>query len=76
MPFNRKPLVGALVIGSFITICLGWLFAGLGKPIPLWGYPILLAVLVAWLYAVGRLLIRSGDGAGRVRSSDISSEIQ
>ncbi len=76
MPLNRKPLVGALVIGTFITICLGWLFAGVGKTIPLWGYPILFAVFVALLYAVGRLLTNADDGAGRVRSADISTEIE
>ena len=76
MPFDWKPFVGALVIGAFITMCLGWLFAGIGKAIPLWGYPAVFAIFVAWLYAMGRLLTDAGNKAGRVRSFDISSEIQ
>ena len=76
MPFDRKPFVGALVIGAFITICLGWLFAGAGRAIPLWGYPVLLAIFVAWLYAMGRLLTDTRKKSGQVRSVDISSEIQ
>ena len=76
MPFHRRPMIGALVIGGFITICLGWLFSGTGKPVPLWGYPILFVIFVAWLYMVGRLLIRNGHAIGRVRSFDISGEVQ
>jgi hypothetical protein len=76
MPFDRRPLVGALVIGAFITICLGWLLAGAGAPMPFWGYPFVFAIFAVWLYAVGRLLTGCGKKSGRVRSFDISSEIQ
>jgi len=76
MPFDRKPFVGALVIGAFITICLGWLFAGAGRAIPLWSYPVVFAIFVAWLYAMGRLLTDTRKKTGRVRSFDILSEIQ
>ena len=48
MPFHRRPMIGALVIGGFITICLGWLFSGIGKPVPLWGYPILFVIFVVY----------------------------
>lgn len=75
MPFERKPFVGALVIGAFITACLGSLFATMGKAMPLWSYPILFAVFVVWLYAMGRLLTNNRDGRP-VRSSDISTEIE
>ena len=76
MPIQKRPMIGALVIGAFITICLAWLFAGSGRYVPVWGYPLIFAVFVVWLYMVGRLLLRSGRGSGRVRSFDISGEVQ
>lgn len=76
MPFQRRPMIGAVIIGAFITACLGWLFDGSGRPLPLWGYLPIFAVFVAWLYMVGRLLVGSGRGSGRVRSFDISGEVQ
>jgi hypothetical protein len=69
-------MIGALVIGAFISICLGWLFTGSGQPVPFWGYPMVFAVFVVWLYMVGRLMIGAGRKNGRVRSFDISSEVQ
>lgn len=76
MPFQKRPMIGALLIGAFITVCLGWLFEGSGRAVPLWGYPLVFAVFVAWLYTVGRLLIGDGHGDGPVRSFDISGEVQ
>lgn len=76
MPLQKRPMIGAVIIGAFITVCLGWLFDGSGRPVPLWGYPLVFAVFVAWLYMVGRLLIGAGSSGGRVRSFDISGEAQ
>lgn len=75
MPLQGKPLIGALVIAAFITGCLGWLFHGIGKPMPLWGYPVVFAVFAAWLCVIGRLLVGNGR-TRRVRSFDISLESQ
>lgn len=76
MPLRWKTLFGALIIGTFITACVGWLFYGAGKPVPGWGYPLVFVIFVTWLYTVGRLLIGGETDAERARSFDVSIEGQ
>lgn len=74
MPAERKPLFGAILLSTFITACLGWLFHGIGDPVPWWGYPLIFVIFAGWIYTVGRLLMRDDSSGGRARSIDISIE--
>lgn len=76
MQQRHKAAFGALLLAAFITACLGWLFYGSGKPMPLWGYPAVFAVFAVWLHGIARLLIKSDAKGNGVRSNDISIESQ
>ena len=71
---HRKPLAGALLLASFITCCLAWLFHGSGAPVPWWGYPIVFALFALWLDSVGNMLMSSTLPHNHVRSFDVSIE--
>jgi len=74
MPVQQRPLFGALLLAAFITVCLAWLFSGLGRVLPWWGYPLVFGVFAIWLYAVGRMLTETGRRGERVSSFDVSIE--
>ena len=71
---HRNPIIGALILSTFITACLAWLFYGAGAPLPIWGYPLVFGVFLAWSYVVGRMLIDTTRPTIHVRSFDVSIE--
>ena len=76
MLVRQRPLSAAILLALFITVCLGWMFHGIGRPVPWWGYPLVFGVFAGWLYTIGCMLLRADRHGGRVRSSDLSIEEQ
>ncbi len=75
MILQRRPLLGALALAGFITICAGWLFQGAGKGFSWWGYG-LLFVAVAFLISALARLLRANSSRGPMRSFDALDETE
>jgi len=74
MPVHGRSLLGAFLLAAFITVCVGWLFHGVGNPVSWWGYPLVFVVFLVLVYAVARLLLNPDRRAEPPRSYDISIE--
>lgn len=75
MILQGRPLLGALALAGFITICAGWLFQGAGKGFPWWGYGLLFVAVALLIYALARLL-RANGSRGPMRSFDALDETE
>ncbi|MPY74764.1 MAG: hypothetical protein GEU87_10920 [Alphaproteobacteria bacterium] len=72
---QRRMLLGAAGLAVFITVCVGWLFQSVGKPVAWWGYLGLLALSASLVYALARLL-RKGARESGVQTIDTYKELE